>query len=94
MSGPDVEPPEIDELAVRRRMRADERTRYVPVVVLASSDEEEDVVRGCRLGANSSLRKPIEFERFLDAIRQAAMYWLLVTVRPDTPGVRAAPAAG
>jgi two-component system response regulator len=64
------------------------------VVVLTSSDEEEDVIRGYRLGANSFIRKPIDFERFLDAVRQAATYWLLVNVRPDTPGRRAAPTAG
>ncbi len=84
----DLKLPKIDGLDVLRRMRADERTRYVPVVVLTSSDEEEDVVRGYRLGANSFIRKPIEFERFLDAVRQAAMYWLLVNVRPDAPGAR------
>ena len=87
----DLKLPKIDGLDVLRRIRADDRTRYVPVVVLTSSDEEEDVVRGYRLGANSFIRKPIDFERFLDAVRQAATYWLLVNVRPDKSSRRAAP---
>ncbi len=90
----DLKLPKIDGLDVLRRIRADDRTRFVPVVVLTSSDEEEDVIRGYRLGANSFIRKPIDFERFLDAVRQAATYWLLVNVRPDTPGRRAAPTSG
>jgi two-component system response regulator len=90
----DLKLPKIDGLDVLRRIRADERTRYVPVVVLTSSDEEEDVIRGYRLGANSFIRKPIDFERFLDAVRQAATYWLLVNVRPDAPDRRAAPTPG
>ena len=85
----DLKLPKIDGLDVLRRIRADDRIRYVPVVVLTSSDEEEDVVRGYQLGANSFIRKPIDFERFLDAVRQAATYWLLVNVRPDAPGRRA-----
>ena len=78
----DLKLPKIDGLDVLRRMRADERTRYVPVVVLTSSDEDEDVVRSYRLGANSFVRKPVEFEQFIEALQQASIYWLVVNVAP------------
>ena len=65
----DLKLPKIDGLDVLRRIRADERTRLTPVVVLTSSDEEEDLIRSYRLGANSYVRKPIDFERFLVALR-------------------------
>ncbi len=78
----DLKLPKIDGLDVLRRMRADERTRYTPVVVLTSSDEEEDVVRSYRLGANSFVRKPVDYERFIDALQSAAVYWLVINVKP------------
>ncbi len=81
----DLKLPKLDGLDVLRRLRADERTRYVPVVVLTASAEDEDVVRSYRLGANSYVRKPIDFEQFMDAIRQLSVYWLAVNRRPGAP---------
>jgi two-component system response regulator len=78
----DLKLPKIDGLDVLRRIRADERTRHTPVVVLTSSDEEEDLVRSYRLGANSYVRKPIDFERFLEAIKQLTVYWLVLNEAP------------
>ena len=78
--------PKIDGLDVLRRIRADERTRLTPVVVLTSSDEEEDLIRSYRLGANSYVRKPIDFERFLEAIRQLTVYWLVLNEAPKKEG--------
>ena len=82
----DLKLPKIDGHDVLRRIRADERTRLTPVVVLTSSDEEEDLVRSYRLGANSYVRKPIDFERFLEAIRQLTVYWLVLNEAPKKEG--------
>ena len=82
----DLKLPKIDGLDVLRRIRADERTRLTPVVVLTSSDEEEDLIRSYRLGANSYVRKPIDFERFLEAIRQLTVYWLVLNEAPTKEG--------
>ena len=81
----DLKLPKIDGLDVLRRIRADDRTRFTPVVVLTSSDEEEDLVRSYKLGANSYVRKPIDFEQFLAAIRQLTVYWLVLNQPPPKP---------
>jgi two-component system response regulator len=81
----DLKLPKIDGLDVLRRMRADDRTRFVPVVVLTSSAEEEDVVRSYRLGSNSYIRKPIDFEEFLRAVQQLTVYWLVLNEPPHRP---------
>ena len=78
----DLKLPKIDGLDVLRRVRADPRTRYVPVVVLTSSDQDEDLVRAYGLGANSYVRKPVSFDSFLDAIRQLTVYWLVLNSPP------------
>lgn len=78
----DLRMPLVDGLEVLRRLRADDRTQLLPVVILTSSREEEDVVRGYRLGANSYVRKPVESEAFSDAVRQLGLYWLVVNERP------------
>ena len=78
----DLKLPKIDGLDVLRRVRADERTRFVPVVVLTSSDEEDDLVRSYGLGANSFIRKPVDFDQFMDTIRQTSVYWLLINEPP------------
>lgn len=81
----DLKLPKIDGLDVLRRMRADDRTRFVPVVVLTSSAEEEDVIRSYRLGSNSYIRKPIDFEEFLKAVQQLTVYWLVLNEPPHLP---------
>jgi two-component system response regulator len=78
----DLKLPKLDGLDVLRRIRADDRTRYTPVVVLTSSDEEEDLVRSYGMGANSFIRKPVDFDAFMDTIRQTSVYWLLVNEPP------------
>lgn len=78
----DLKLPKIDGLGVLKRIRADERTRILPVVILTSSKEERDVVNGYRLGANSYVRKPVDFDQFIEAARQLGLYWLLLNEAP------------
>jgi two-component system response regulator len=78
----DLKLPKIDGLEVLRRLRADERTRLAPVVILTSSREERDVISGYRLGANSYIRKPVDFEQFTDSVKQLGLYWLLLNESP------------
>jgi two-component system response regulator len=78
----DLKLPKVDGLEVLKRMRADPRTELVQVVVLTSSSEEEDVIASYRLGANSYVRKPVEFHRFAEAVKQLGMYWLLINEAP------------
>ena len=74
----DLKLPKVDGLEVLRRIRADERTKRLPVVVFTSSSEEEDMIKSYDLGANSYVRKPIEFEQFLESTRQLGLYWLVL----------------
>ncbi len=74
----DLNMPRLSGLQVLERMRSDPRTRLVPVVVLTSSKEDDDLVRSYSLGANSYVRKPVDFAEFVSAVRQLGMYWLLV----------------
>ncbi len=78
----DMKLPKIDGLSVLRRMRADERTRRLPVVMLTSSKEERDVVTSYDLGANSFVRKPVDFGEFVDAARHLGIYWLTMNEPP------------
>jgi CheY-like chemotaxis protein len=78
----DLKLPKLDGLEVLRLLRSDDRTRFVPVVVLTSSDEEQDIMRGYSLGANSYVRKPIDFAQFSEAVRQLGLYWLLLNEVP------------
>ena len=81
----DLNLPKLGGLEVLERLRANPRTQFIPVIVLTSSNEEEDNLASYRLGANSFVRKPVEFHRFVDAIRQLGIYWLLVNENPHHP---------
>lgn len=72
----DLKLPRIDGLEVLRRIRADEQTRLLPVVVLTTSKEQQDIYEAYSLGANSYIRKPVDFEKFIHAVGQLALYWL------------------
>lgn len=74
----DLKLPRVDGLEVLRRIRADDRTRLLPVVILTSSREEQDLIDGYSLGCNSYVRKPVDFDEFMEAARQLGMYWLLL----------------
>lgn len=78
----DLKLPKLDGMEVLRRVRADERTRLLPIVVLTSSKEEQDLVNSYRLGCNSYVRKPVNFDEFLEAARQLGLYWLLLNEPP------------
>lgn len=83
----DLKLPKIDGLEVLRRIRADERTRRLPVVILTSSDEEKDILAGYELGANSYVRKPVAFSDFSKAVAELGRYWLITNEPPPRNGV-------
>lgn len=74
----DIRLPKIDGLEVLRRLRADDHTRLLPIVVLTSSSEERDIVDSYHLGANSYVRKPVEVTKFTEAVKQLGLYWILI----------------
>jgi two-component system response regulator len=74
----DLHLPKVDGFSVLKQLRADARTKLTPIVVLTSSKEEQDVIAGYELHANSYIRKPVDFERFTEAVRQIGVYWLLL----------------
>jgi len=78
----DLKLPKIDGLEVLQRIRADARTALLPVVILTSSDMEEDVARGYKFGANSFVRKPVGFDGFVKAIHELGLYWLIINEPP------------
>jgi two-component system response regulator len=81
----DLKLPKIDGLEVLRQIRANARTKLLPVVVLTSSKEDRDLVESYRLGANGYVRKPVDFEQFQDAARQLGLFWLVLNLAPP-PG--------
>jgi len=80
----DLKLPRIDGLEVLKRIRADERTRLLPVVILTSSNEDADRLRGYSFGANSYIRKPVDFKEFMEAVRHLGLYWLILNQGPPS----------
>ena len=80
----DLKLPKVDGLEVLKRLRADERTKFLPVVILTSSKEEQDLLNGYKFGANSYIRKPVDFAQFMEAVRNLGLYWLLLNESPPT----------
>jgi two-component system, response regulator len=78
----DLKMPKVDGLEVLQRIRADERTRLLPVVILTTSNEDKDRVSGYKLGANSYVRKPVDFNQFVEAVQQLGLYWLVLNEAP------------
>ena len=82
----DLKLPREDGMEVLRKIRADERTRRLPVVILTSSQEEQDIIASYDLGANSYIRKPVDFTQFAEAVRQLGLYWLVLNEPPPEAG--------
>jgi two-component system response regulator len=78
----DLKLPKVSGLEILRRLREEERTKMQPVVILTSSIEEQDIVNGYKLGANSYIRKPVDFGQFMEAVRQLGLYWLVLNEAP------------
>lgn len=78
----DIKLPKMDGLEVLARIRSEERTKLLPVVILTSSKEQEDILKSYELGANSYIRKPVDFQQFADSIQQLGLYWMVLNERP------------
>jgi two-component system response regulator len=81
----DLKLPKIDGFEVLHRVRSHEATKLLPVVILTTSNEDQDRIRGYGLGANSFVRKPVEFDKFIEAVRQLGLYWLILNEAPPVP---------
>jgi two-component system response regulator len=86
----DLKLPKVGGLDVLRQVRAHPLTQHLPIVVLTSSSEEEDILNSYELGANSYVRKPVEFQRFVESIKQVGMYWSLINQTPPVPVIHPA----
>ena len=80
----DLKLPKVDGLEVLKRLRADARTALLPVVILTTSNEERDIVTSYQLGVNSYVRKPVDSDSFMEAVRQLGLYWLILNTAPPT----------
>ncbi|MGE5084399.1 MAG: response regulator [Acidobacteriota bacterium] len=78
----DLKLPKVDGMEVLRRLKADSRTQCIPVVILTSSKEERDLVKGYGLGANSYIQKPVDFDQFRETVKNVGLYWLLINQAP------------
>jgi two-component system response regulator len=83
----DLKLPKVDGMEVLRRLKADARTRTIPVVILTSSKEERDLFNGYHLGANSYIQKPVDFDQFRSTVKNVGLYWLVINQPPVTEGV-------
>ena len=83
----DLKLPKVDGMEVLQRLKADPRTRAIPVVILTSSKEERDLIKGYGLGVNSYIQKPVDFEQFRETIKAVGLYWLVVNQNPVGTGI-------
>lgn len=81
----DLQLPKINGLEVLQRLRTDKRTKLIPVVILTTSNEQQDLINSYSLGCNSYIRKPVDYNQFMTAVQQLGMYWLLINVPPPVP---------
>lgn len=81
----DLQLPRINGLEVLQRLRADNRTKLLPVVILTTSNEQQDLINSYSLGCNSYIRKPVDYDQFISAVQQLGMYWLLINEPPPVP---------
>lgn len=82
----DLKLPKIDGLEVLKRIKSDERTKMIPVVIMTSSSEQRDIIESYKLGVNSYIVKPVDFDKFTESVRQLGLYWLLLNQLPPLHG--------
>lgn len=79
----DLKLPKLDGLEVLKRIRESDETRFIPIVILTTSNEQQDIMKSYEDGANSYIRKPVDFDQFVDSVRQLGMYWLMLNEAPS-----------
>lgn len=87
----DLNLPKLDGLGVLKAIRADERTKFIPVVIMTSSKEDQDIISGYQFGANSYMRKPVDFNEFLEATKVLGLYWMMINLSPPTQPIDKGP---